>query len=104
MFDMSQMQKMQQQMETRLAQVRQELEGERITGSAGGGALTVVCDGTQEVLSVEIRKDIVDLNDEDREMLQDLMVAAINQAITQAKEISQKKMGPLTGGLNLPGL
>ena len=104
MFDMSQMQKMQQQMEQRLNQVREELEEERITGSAGGGAVTVVCDGAQEILSVEIRKDIVDLDDEDREMLQDLMIAAVNQAISQAKDLSQKRMGPLTGGLNLPGL
>ena len=104
MFDMSQMQKMQQQMEQRLTKVREELEEERITGTAGGGAVTVVCDGNQDILSVNIRKDIVDLDDEDREMLQDLMIAAANQAIANAREVSQKKMGPLTGGLNLPGM
>ncbi len=104
MFDINQMQKMQGQMQERLSVIQEKLKTEKVSGTAGGGAITVTCDGNQEILEVSIKDGIVDLDADDLEMLQDLFVAAANQAIEASKALNQNSLSALTGGMKLPGL
>jgi nucleoid-associated protein EbfC len=104
MFDIKQIQKMQSQMQERLTKAQEELKTKSVVGTSGGGAMTVTCDGNQMVLSVKIKPGIVELGEEDLDMLQDLMVAAANQAIEAAKKLSEDSLGSVTGGLKIPGL
>ena len=83
-----------------LQKIQEELESLTVTGTAGGGVVKVVMTGKQAVESVEIDPDAA----EDIELLQDLMVAAFNDAGTKAQELAASKMGAFTGGLNIPGL
>ena len=73
-----------------------------IEASAGGGMIKVVANGKQEVISIHIEKEVVD--PEDVEMLQDLIMAAVNEALTQSQKMVSDEMSKLTGGLNIPGL
>ncbi len=91
-----------QQLQSQMLQAQEELAQETVTASVGGGAVTVVMTGQQEVRTVHIDPEAV--RPEDVEMLQDLIVTAVNQAIKQSRELSEKKMSPLAGALNLPGL
>lgn len=95
---MQQMQQMQQQME----QIQEELEAREYEATAGGGAITVKANGRKELTSVMLKPEIVD--PDDVEMLQDLIVASVNEVLRQAEEDSQQEMGKVTGGLSLPGL
>ena len=90
---MAQLQKMQQQ----LAEAQEKLAEETVTATAGGGAIKVVMTGDQKCQSVEINPDL--LKDADAEMLQDLVLSAVNMALDQSRELQQKLMGPLAGGL-----
>jgi len=90
---MAQIQKLQKQMEEAQAQ----LAVETVTASAGGGAIKVTMTGDQKCKSVEISPDL--LKDADAEMLQDLVLSAINMALDQSRELAAEKMGPLAGGL-----
>ena|SRR6185369_761351 len=90
---MAQIQKMQQQ----LADAQEKLAVETVTATAGGGAIKVVMTGDQKCQSVEINPDL--LKDADAEMLQDLVLSAVNMALDQSRELQQKLMGPLAGGL-----
>ena len=81
----------------------QEALGERtMEASAGGGMVKVVANGKQQVVSIRIEKEVVD--PEDVEMLQDLILAAVNDALAKSQEMVSSEMGKLTGGLNIPGL
>ena len=95
---MKQFTKVQQQME----QIQSELADMTVEGSAGGGMVKVVANGKQELLSVKIDPEVLS---DDVEMVEDMIVAATNQALTKAQELSQEKMAGLTSGLlpNLPG-
>lgn len=93
---MSQVRKMQEELE----KVQESLGDERITGTAGGGMVTVVVDGHQEILSIELKPEVVD--PDDVEMLQDLLLAAIKDAVEKSKALAEEKMGGVTGGLGLP--
>jgi len=95
---MKQMQKMQAEM----GRIQEELAKEEIEASAGGGMVKAVVNGKQEVVRIEIKPEAVD--PEETEMLQDMVMAAVNEALRQAQESAAKKMGALTGGLGLPGL
>ena len=95
---LQQMQAMQRQME----QMQAELEEKEITATAGGGAVSVTVSGKKEITSLTIDKEVVD--PDDVEMLQDLITAAVNEAMRQVDEMSNEEMGKLTGGLNIPGL
>lgn len=95
---MKQMQKMQKQME----EMQKQLEETEVEASAGGGAVTCKVNGKKEVLSIKIDQSVVD--PEDIEMLEDLVLAAVNEALRKAEEMMAKEMGKLTGGLNIPGL
>jgi DNA-binding YbaB/EbfC family protein len=91
-----------QMMQKRMAQVQQELEERRIEASAGGGMVTVVVSGKQQLISLRIDPKAVD--PDDVEMLQDLVVAAVSEALKQSQKLADEEMGKVTGGLNLPGL
>lgn len=95
---MKQMQKMQKQMEEMQAQL-QETE---VEASAGGGAITCKVNGKKEILEIKIDEAVVD--PEDVEMLQDLVMAAVNEALRKAEEMMESEMKKLTGGMNIPGL
>jgi hypothetical protein len=90
---MAQIQRLQQQMEEAQAQ----LAVETVTATAGGGAIKITMTGDQKCKSVEINPDL--LKDADAEMLQDLVLSAVNMALDQSRELASQKMGPLAGGL-----
>jgi DNA-binding YbaB/EbfC family protein len=94
--------KMAQQMQAEMARVQAELDVLTIDGSAGGGAVRATVSGKQELLSIAIDPDVID--PADAEMLQDLVVAAVNDALTGAKNEAEQRMAAVTGGLRLPGL
>ena len=91
-----------QKLQARMAEVQEELAQATVTATAGGGAVTVVMNGQQAVHSVEIAPEAVD--PEDVEMLQDLILVAVNEAIERSQELAAERMGELTGGLGLPGI
>jgi DNA-binding YbaB/EbfC family protein len=95
---MKQMQKMQEDM----ARVQEELTQETVQAAAGGGAVTATVTGAMELVSVEIRPDAVD--PDDVEMLQDVIVAAVNEAMRGAQELANQRIGAVTGGLSGLGL
>jgi len=84
-----------------MAEAQEKLGEERIEGTAGGGMVTVVVSGHKEVIEVNIKEEVVD--PEDIEMLQDLVLAATNEALKQAEELTNQTMGQFTKGINLPG-
>lgn len=96
------MMKQVQAMQAKMEKIQAELEEERVEGSSGGGMVKVVANGKQDIVSIEIDKEVVD--PEEVDMLQDLIVAAINQAREKAQELQSERMASLTGGLSLPGL
>ena len=91
-----------QQMQQRIARVQQELEGREVEATSGGGMVTAVVNGKMQLLNLKIEKDVVD--PEDVEMLQDLVSAAVNEALKKSQEMMQEEMGKVTGGMNLPGM
>jgi len=91
-----------QMMQKRMAHLQQELEERRIEVSAGGGMVTAVVSGKQQLISLAIDPKAVDPNDV--EMLQDLVVAAVSEALKQSHKLAQEEMGKITGGMNIPGL
>ncbi|SHF11355.1 YbaB/EbfC family nucleoid-associated protein [Desulforamulus putei] len=95
---MKQVQKMQQEM----AKMQEELGNRTVEATAGGGVVKVVASGRQEIVSITIKPEAVD--PDDVEMLQDLLLAAVNDALRQSQEMVAKEMSKLTGGLNIPGL
>lgn len=98
----AQLAKQMQQMQARLAKIQEELGTETVEASVGGGVVTVVMTGHQEVQSVKIDPEILD--PDDVETLQDLMVAAFNEALKKSQELASQRLGALTGGLKIPGL
>ena len=89
-------------MQEKMAKIQQDLAKKSIVGSAGGGMVQITVNGQGEVLSAAIEKAVIDAGE--AEMLQDLIVAATNDALRKAKELSKSELAQLTGGLNLPGL
>ena len=102
MFDFKQIQKMQKELQERMAKMDEELAGKTVEASAGGGAITVKFNGKQELLSIKVSPEAVD--PEDIEMLEDLVLAAVNAGITKSKELGQDNISKLTGGMKIPGL
>ncbi len=94
--------KMAQQMQAQMARAQDELKETTLEATAGGGAVRVVITGAQELRSVEIDPGAVDPGEV--EMLQDLVLAAVNEAITRSKAMAEEKMASIAGGLGLPGL
>lgn len=91
-----------QQMQERLMKAQEELGNETVEGTAGGGAVKILMTGHQKVQSVTIDPEVIDPGDVD--MLQDLMAAAINEAVSKSHELASKRLGALTGGMKIPGL
>lgn len=96
------MMKQAQMMQQKMARMQEELVTKEVAASSGGGVVTAVVNGKQQLLSLKIERDVVD--PEDVEMLQDLVMTAINEALKQSQELAQSEMGKITGGLNIPGL
>ena len=99
---MANLQRMAQQMQQEMQRIEGELREAQIDGSAGGGVVTAVVTGKQELVSVTIDPSAVDPSDV--EMLQDLIVAAINDALRASRQVADEKMAAVTGGLRIPGL
>lgn len=102
MMNMQKMMKQVQKMQAEMARVQEELGEKTVEASAGGGVVTVVVNGHQEVVSVKIDPDAVD--PEDVEMLEDLVLAAVNEGMRKAQQMASDAMAKVTGGLNIPGL
>jgi nucleoid-associated protein EbfC len=99
---MANLQRMAMQMQQDMLRVQNELAETRVDGSAGGGVVKAVATGKQELLSITIDPSAVDPADVD--MLQDLILAAVNDALRAARELAETKMAAVTGGLRLPGM
>jgi DNA-binding YbaB/EbfC family protein len=91
-----------QELQARMLKAQEELANATVEASAGGGAVTVVADGSQKIRSVKISPEVVQAGD--AEMLQDLVVVAVNEALAKAQEMASSRLGAITGGLKIPGL
>ena len=102
MKGMANMMKQAQKLQSKMLQMQEELAQKTVEASAGGGMVKVVVNGKQQIVSVQIEKEVVD--PEDVEMLQDLVQAAVNDALARSQEMANAEMSKLTGGLSIPGL
>ena len=102
MKGMGNMMKEAQKLQARMLKMQEELAEKTVESAVGGGMIKVVANGRNQVVSIRIEKEVV--NSEDVEMLQDLILAAVNDALTKSQEMVAAQMSKLTGGLNLPGL
>ena len=102
MPNMGNLMKQAQKFQTQMAKLQEELGDKTIEASVGGGMVTVVVNGRQELLSINIDPEVIDPND--AEMLQDLILAAVNDGLTRAKDMVNEEMGKLTKGLNIPNI
>lgn len=91
-----------QQLQAKLAKIQDDLENEVVSGTAGGGVVKASVTGKLKVKSIEISPEAVD--PKDVELLNDLVLAAINDALDKAQELAQSRLGAITGGMNIPGL
>ena len=91
-----------QQLQRRMTELQEELESATVEATSGGGVVTVVVTGKMTVESIHIDQEVV--SPEEVEMLQDLVLAAVNEGLSKAQEMVSSRMGALTGGLNIPGL
>ncbi len=102
MKDLGSIMKQAQKMQAQMARLQEDLAARTVEASAGGGMITVVASGKQEIVSIKIEPEVIDAGD--REMLQDLVVAAVNEALRKSQEMVAEEMKKITGGLNIPGL
>ena len=91
-----------QELQEKMAKLQEELGEKTVEASSGGGMVTVAANGKQEIVSIKIDPEVVDANDV--EMLEDLVLAAINDALYQAKQMLSEEMSQLTGGVKIPGI
>ncbi|OOP55511.1 MAG: YbaB/EbfC family nucleoid-associated protein [Candidatus Brocadia carolinensis] len=99
---MKQAQKQAQKMQKQMEEVQNDLKERVIEATSGGGMVTVHMNGKQEILSLKIDPEVVD--PQDVQMLEDLILSAVSQALKKSQELYQSEMGKLTGGLNIPGM
>lgn len=102
MKDFQKMLKQAQQMQSQMAELQSKLAEERIEATAGGGAVTAMVNGRHELVSLKLQAKVVD--PEDVEMLEDLILTAVNEATRKMEERIQQELGKVTGGMSLPGL
>lgn len=102
MGNMQAMMKKVQKMQNEMLKAQEELKKRTVEVTVGGGAVTVVVSGRKELVSIKINPDAVDVDD--IEMLEDMIVSAVNEGIRQADEMSEKEMAKITGGMKLPGM
>ena len=100
--NMQQLQRQAMKLQQQMTKMHEELEAREYEASAGGGMVNARVNGKNEVLSIEIKPEAVD--PEDVEMLQDMVLAAVNEALRTASETSEREMSKLTGGISMPGL
>ena len=100
--NMQQLARQAQKLQQQMTKMQEDLEAREYEASAGGGMVSVKVSGKKEVLSIEIKPEAVD--PDDVEMLQDMVMAAVNEALRAATETTEREMSKLTGGLNMPGL
>jgi DNA-binding YbaB/EbfC family protein len=91
-----------QQMQAKMMRLQEELAAKTVEASSGGGMVTAVVNGKFELVSLKIEKNVV--NADDIEMLQDLIAAAVNEAVRKAQDMAKEEMAKITGGLSIPGL
>jgi DNA-binding YbaB/EbfC family protein len=101
MKGMGNVMKQAQKLQSKMLKMQEELAEKTVETTAGGGMIKVVANGRQQVVSIEIDPEVVD--PEDVDMLQDLVLAAVNDALNKAQEMVAGEMGKLTGGMNIPG-
>ncbi|MDP2725372.1 MAG: YbaB/EbfC family nucleoid-associated protein [Syntrophales bacterium] len=102
MQDFGSMMKQAKKLQEKMAGLQKELESKMVEATAGGGMVSVVVNGKFELQSLKIEREVV--NPDDVDMLQDLIVAAVNEGIRKAQEMASSEMAKLTGGMNIPGL
>lgn len=102
MKGMGNMMKQAQKLQKNMMRLQEELAGRTIETTSGGGMVKVVANGKQQIVSIDIEKEVVD--PDDVEMLQDLVLAAVNDALQKSQDMVSGEMSKLTGGLNIPGL
>jgi DNA-binding YbaB/EbfC family protein len=102
MKGMGNMMKQAQKLQAKMLKMQEELADKTVEASAGGGMIKAVANGRQQILSIQIEKEVVD--PDDVEMLQDLILAAVNDALAKSQEMVSGEMGKLTGGLKIPGM
>jgi len=102
MKNMGKMMKQAQQLQNKMEKLQEEMATKTIEASAGGGMVKAVANGRQQIVSISVEKEVVD--PEDVDMLQDLIVAAVNDALSQSQQMVNEEMNKLTGGMNIPGL
>jgi nucleoid-associated protein EbfC len=102
MGNMQKMMKQMQKMQKDMAKAQEELSEKTVEGTAGGGMVTVIVNGQKEIVEVNIKEEVVD--PEDIEMLQDLVLAATNDALKKIDDLTNETMGKFTKGMNLPGM
>ena len=102
MKGMGNMMKQAQKLQAKMLKMQEELAERTVEASAGGGMVQVVANGRQQIVAITIDREVVD--PEDVDMLQDLVLAAVNEALTKSQEMVSSEMGKLTGGMNIPGL
>ena len=91
-----------QQMQAKMAELQEEMAKRTVEATAGGGMVKVVANGRQEILSIKIEPEVI--KSEDVEMVEDLVVAGVNEALRKVQEMTKEEMSKLTGGINIPGL
>lgn len=101
-MDMKFLMKQAQDMQKKMEAIKEELAQKEIKVTSGGGMVELIINGQQEIKEIRIEPDIID--PEDKEMLEDLVLAAVNEGIRQSKEMVNEEMSKLTGGINLPGM
>lgn len=102
MKNMGKMMKQAQQLQNKMEKLQEEMADKTVEASAGGGMVKAVANGRQQVVSISIEKEVVD--PDDVEMLQDLIVAAVNDALSRSQQMVTEEMNKLTGGMNIPGM
>lgn len=100
--NMQQLARQAQKLQQQMAKMQEELEAREFEASAGGGMVTAKVNGAKELIALEIKPEAVD--PDDVEMLSDMVLAAVNEALRVAGEVTEREMGKLTGGLSMPGL
>jgi len=101
-MNISEMMKQAKEMQQRMSSLQEELAGQTVVGTAGGGMVTATVNGKGELIGLAIEKDVV--NPDDVQMLQDLIVAAVSDGARKAAELGKSEMAKLTGGLKIPGM
>jgi len=101
-MDMKFLMKQAQEMQKKMEVIKEGLAHKEIKVTSGGGMIELIINGQQEIKEIHIEPDIID--PEDKEMLEDLILSAVSEAMRQAEELAEKEMGSVTGGINIPGL